>query len=79
MNESKEGTIFWFGNHQRGIVVQCLDPEKGLHEIIYHQNQLKWVKQDAYFVDGQWHLSDECGRVIHDSEFPDLVRALKEF
>jgi len=77
MNESKEGTIFPFGNNQRGIVVRCIDPNKGQHEVIYYQNQLKWVKQDAFFIDGVWSLSDESGRVIRDSEFPELMRALK--
>ena len=78
MNESIRSTLFSFGNHQRGIVVRCIDPKKGLHVIIYRQNQLKLVMQYAFCKDGKWHLSEDSGKVIRESEFPDLVRALNK-
>lgn len=77
MSDIETGTIFWFGNRQRGIVVRCLSPEKKSFEVIYHQNKRKWVKTSAFCVDGEWRLSDEPGRVIRGSEYPGLVRALQ--
>ena len=76
MDEIKQGTIFWFGNQQKGIVIRLVDEAKSLYEIIYHQNGLKYVKQDAYFRDGMWELSNEWGRVLRESEFPHLIEAL---
>lgn len=74
----EQGYKFYFGNSQKGIVIRCLDNARNLYEIIYHQNNLKYVKQDAYYIDDDWELSDESGRVVHASEYPSLIRALEE-
>ena len=73
----KEGYEFRWGNNQKAIVVKVLDEELGLFYCVYHQNGLKYVVAEFSFSDGDWILSNDPGRVIESSEWPQYVSQLE--
>ncbi|MCF6256470.1 MAG: hypothetical protein L3J98_01485 [Gammaproteobacteria bacterium] len=72
-----EGTVFSWGNNQKAVVVKALDEASGIYYCVYHQNGYKYVVSEFLFYDGSWSISDESGREIKASEWPQYVSKLK--
>ena len=75
---NKEGTIFNWGNNQKAVIVKVLDESSGLFYCVYFQNSHKYAVAEFTFSDGVWSLSDESGREIKASEWPQHVRKLRD-
>ena len=76
MTKHDNGEIIHFGNLQRGIILRCLNESENRYEIIYHQNNLKWVKQEMVESNEEWNFTKISGIVVRESEYHSYIQAL---